>query len=570
MRSDLLLIKAAKKGKKHPKRTPSAAYFARVEAPMNGISVKMNKNLRICELKWESRFTDRFLGDPEKEIFSRQVRNVLYSNVLPTGVSAPQLIGWSDDLAATLGVLRPQEDVASIEILSGNRVHPEMKPYSSRYGGHQFGQWAGQLGDGRAITLGEIISPHFKRWELQLKGAGATPYSRRADGRAVLRSSLREFLCSEAMHFLNVPTTRALSLVVTGDLVVRDLFYDGNPRPEPGAIVCRVSPSFLRFGHFEILANQGEEVLLKDLAQFLVEFLNENQLASFELSDPDVYGKLLDEICRSTAVLVAHWMRVGFVHGVMNTDNMSVLGLTIDYGPYGWLEPYDPDWTPNTTDSQARRYRFGNQPGVAQWNLMRLCEAFFPLIRDEQRLYQSLKIYEDTFQQTHMEMMSQKLGLCSLEQKYLDELFQLLRMAETDYTLFFRALSDWKMDSTHFEKWIEWISPAFYKPESVGHDLRMRWAAWAKEYSQMLRFQGVPDLDRSLRIKAVNPKYVLRNYLAQNAIQQAENGDLSGIERLLRVLKTPYEDLPSESDLAEKRPDWARNAPGCSALSCSS
>ena len=265
-----------------------------------------NKNSKkFTDLPWESIFADSFPGDLETANFTRAVQNICYSGVKPTPVQNPKLIGWSERLASELGIRKPSaEDSASLSLLSGNQVHLKMKPYSARYGGHQFGHWAGQLGDGRAITLGEVVTPTSGRFEFQLKGAGPTPYSRRADGRAVLRSSIREFLCSEAMHFLDVPTTRALSLVETGDQVVRDLFYDGHPAPESGAIVCRVAPSFLRFGNFEILAAQQELVLLKNLTDFLIR----DYFPELNLSDPDVYGKLLDEVSRCTAVMIAHWM----------------------------------------------------------------------------------------------------------------------------------------------------------------------------------------------------------------------------------------------------------------------
>ncbi|MBG3852707.1 YdiU family protein, partial [Xanthomonas hortorum pv. carotae] len=230
-----------------------------------------------------------------------------------------------------------------------------MQPWAVNYGGHQFGHWAGQLGDGRAISLGEAIGVDGGRYELQLKGAGPTPYSRGADGRAVLRSSIREFLCSEAMHHLGVPTTRALSLVTTGDAVVRDMFYDGRPQREPGAIVCRVAPSFIRFGNFELPSARGDSALLRQWADFTIA----RDFPELKGAGENLYAAWFAQVCERTAVMVAHWMRVGFVHGVMNTDNMSILGLTIDYGPYGWVDDYDPDWTPNTTDAQGRRYRFG-------------------------------------------------------------------------------------------------------------------------------------------------------------------------------------------------------------------
>ena len=238
-------------------------------------------------------------------------------------------------------------------------------------GGHQFGHWAGQLGDGRAISLGEAVLADGQRRELQLKGAGPTPYSRSADGRAVLRSSIREFLCSEAMHHLGIPTTRALSLVGTGEGVVRDMFYDGHPEVEPGAIVCRVAPSFLRFGHFELPSQRGDTSLLQALADFCIA----RDFPHLRGRGEPLYADWFAEVCERTARLVAGWMRVGFVHGVLNTDNMSILGLAIDYGPYGWIDAYDPDWTPNTTDATGRRYRFGWQPRVANWNLGQLARA---------------------------------------------------------------------------------------------------------------------------------------------------------------------------------------------------
>ncbi len=289
----------------------------------------------------------------------RQVHGACYSRVDPTPVRAPKLLAWSREVADLLGLDETDlRDPRFAEVFGGNALLPGMVPYAACYGGHQFGNWAGQLGDGRAITLGETVNPQGQRWELQLKGAGPTPYSRRADGRAVLRSSIREFICSEAMHHLGVPTTRALSLVATGEPVIRDMFYDGNARPEPGAIVRRVAPSFIRFGNFEIFASRGEEPLLQQLIDFTID-RDFPELAEAEPDSVQRRLKWFEEVCRRSAVLIAHWMRVGFVHGVMNTDNMSILGLTIDYGPYGWIDNFDPDWTPNTTDAGGRRYRFG-------------------------------------------------------------------------------------------------------------------------------------------------------------------------------------------------------------------
>jgi uncharacterized protein YdiU (UPF0061 family) len=503
-------------------------------------------------------FVDAFPGDPEKQNFTRKVQKISYSEVRPTPVRDPKIVAWSERLGEALGFSKPDSnDLESLRILAGNLVLPSMKPYASRYGGHQFGNWAGQLGDGRAITLGETETP-AGRMEFQLKGAGPTPYSRRADGRAVLRSSIREFLCSEAMHFLGVPTTRALSLVATGEAVTRDFFYDGNPKDEPGAIVCRVSPSFIRFGNFEILTSHQEYDLLKQLTDHVIREFYPN------LS----YSEFLFEVARRTAVMAAHWMRVGFVHGVMNTDNMSVLGLTIDYGPYGWLEPYDLTWTPNTTDAEGRRYSYGNQPGIALWNLARFAESLGPLIQDQATLEKSLDVFRETYGRTYTRMMAEKLGLLTpkpQDQKWVAELFELMGESQTDFTLFFRALSNWNGESQLMPA----ILPTFYRAE-LSTEIFERWNHWIEQYSVRIKDEARPTRERITQMKSVNPKYVLRNYLAQNAIQAAEKGDYTLVERLLRVLEKPYDEQPSEEDLAAKRPAWAENSPGSSTLSCSS
>src|SRR6478672_9626857 len=298
-------------------------------------------------LRFDNRFVRELPGDGVAGPGVRQVEGALWSSVQPEPVPAPRLLAWSREMAGLLGFSEAEvQSPAFAEVFAGNRLLPAMQPYAGNYGGHQFGHWAGQLGDGRAITLGEVIARDGSRQELQLKGAGLTPYSRTADGRAVLRSSVREFLCSEAMHHLGVPTTRALCLVGTGDDVVRDMFYDGHPKAEPGAIVCRVAPSFIRFGHFELPYARGDVDLLRRLADFCIA----RDFPELDGEGEALYARWFDAVCERTAAMVAHWMRVGFVHGVMNTDNMSILGLTIDYGPYGWIDDFDPNWTPNTTD----------------------------------------------------------------------------------------------------------------------------------------------------------------------------------------------------------------------------
>jgi uncharacterized protein YdiU (UPF0061 family) len=500
-------------------------------------------------------FVAEMPADPVAANTRRQVPNASYTRVAPTPVAAPTLLAWSAALASDLGLARPSP--AAVEALAGNRVFPGMAPFAARYGGHQFGTWARQLGDGRAITLGEIVARDGSRQELQLKGAGPTPYSRTADGRAVLRSSLREYLCSEAMHRLGVPTTRALSLVGTGEQVIRDMFYDGNPEPEPGAVVCRVAPSFLRFGNFELHAALGEEELLKRLADFVVRHYYPG------LSYRDWYH----EVCRRTARLMSDWMRLGFVHGVMNTDNMSALGLTIDYGPYGWLEGYDPAWTPNTTDNETRRYCYGNQPQIGLWNLARLAEALLPLVPKED-LEAGLEAYGSTYQETFSAALAQKLGLSALDQEgdeaLLSELFGVLNAVETDFTLFFRGLSS--VAAGDEAQMVAPLRRAFYADPAPGHVARL--AAWLRQY--LARVGGLPAAQRARRMYSVNPKYVPRNYLAQQAIDAMAGGDASVLERLMKVLERPYDEQPEHDALAERRPEWARSKPGCSALSCSS
>jgi serine/tyrosine/threonine adenylyltransferase len=395
----------------------------------------------LNSLVFDNRFTRELPADPDTRNVTRQVKQACYTRVKPTQVAAPELIAYSPEVAAILGL--SQEAILSPEfaqVFGGNRLVEGMDPFAMCYGGHQFGSWAGQLGDGRAINLGEVRNSRNEHWTLQLKGAGVTPYSRHADGLAVLRSSVREFLCSEAMHHLGVPTTRALSLVLTGEMVVRDMFYDGNPEREPGAIVCRVSPSFTRFGNFEIFASRRDHQTLKQLLDFTIR----NDFPHLGAPTPETYAAFFHEVCRRTAEMVVHWMRVGFVHGVMNTDNMSILGLTIDYGPYGWLENYDPGWTPNTTDASGRRYCFGNQPQIAAWNLVQLANAILPVVEDVEALQQGIDLYSTEFQKRWQSMMAAKLGFVSWDgesdEALVSDLLSILELAETDMTIFYETL----------------------------------------------------------------------------------------------------------------------------------
>ncbi|HCK08385.1 MAG: hypothetical protein CME21_15765 [Gemmatimonadetes bacterium] len=524
-------------------------------------------------LNFDNKFTQELPADPETKNFRRQVTGACYSRVQPTPVAKPELIANSREMAQELGI--PQDYVecpAFAEVFSGNRLADGMDPYAMCYGGHQFGNWAAQLGDGRAINLGEVVNAEGRRWVLQLKGAGPTPYSRMADGLAVLRSSVREFLCSEAMHHLGVPTTRALSLVTTGENVVRDMFYDGHPKEELGAVVCRVSPSFIRFGNFQIFsARQEHEVLRK-----LVDYTIQTDFPQLGAPSKDTYLQWFDEVCRRTAKMIVHWMRVGFVHGVMNTDNMSILGLTIDYGPYGWLEDFDPNWTPNTTDAQGRRYRFGHQSQIAHWNLLQLGQAIYPLIEEVEPLQEIVNAYQTYFDAGSREMMAAKLGLAEYVRKTDDdlvsELHAVLQSAETDMTIFYRRLAKIKQSAepTDDSEAIAPLRDSYYVQEQLTPEVMSRVSIWLRNYRERIRSQDVSDEDRAAMMNSVNPKYVLRNYLAQVAIDKAEQGDPSMIGELLESLRRPYDEQPESETFAEKRPDWARTRPGCSMLSCSS
>lgn len=514
-------------------------------------------------LTFDNAFRRELPGDPETGNFTRPVSGALWSSVRPTPVRAPRLLALSPAVAAAIGFSAEDTDRARfVEVFAGNALIEGMQPIATNYGGHQFGHWAGQLGDGRAISLGEVIGSDGRRHELQLKGAGPTPYSRRADGRAVLRSSLREFLCSEAMHALGVPTTRALSLVASGDAVMRDILYAGDPKPEPGAIVCRVAPGFLRFGHFELPASRGEHALLRQLWNFMCA----RDFPEFEgAADRD--AQVFRAICERTGLLMAQWMRVGFVHGVMNTDNLSVLGLTIDYGPYGWMEDFDPAWTPNTTDAEGRRYAFGRQPQIAHWNLSCLAGALSSLFEDQEPLRDGLRAYAESFNRVHAGFNAGKLGLLDPQEgdtALSQRLYGLMHAAQLDFTLTFRALMD--IDAAAAD--VDLLGPVSYD-ETAFQTQRPALAAWLSDYAQRLAGEAAPAPRRE-RMAALNPLYVPRNWLAQQAIDAAEQGDLAPLHRLQAVLERPYEEQSDAEAYAQKRPDWARHRAGCSMLSCSS
>lgn len=525
----------------------------------------------LTNLEISNRLSQQLPADPNTENICRSVENAAYSWVTPTPTSQPSLINLNQELALQLGLSESDyKSVLFTKVMSGNALIEGMKPYALCYGGHQFGQWAGQLGDGRAINLAEIKTKQLGFQTLQLKGAGKTPYSRRADGLAVLRSSIREYLCSEAMFNLGIPTTRALSLCLTGNQVIRDKMYDGNAELERCAVVCRVSRSFLRFGSIQLPASRGDEQLVKQLVEYSINNDYPHLKPNHGEFDVETYLNWFRAVCDNTATMLVHWMRVGFVHGVMNTDNMSLIGETIDYGPYGWIDDFDLGWTSNTTDEGQKRYRFGGQFQVSQWNLFQLANAIFPLINEVEPLQAIMSDYAIKYQTKWQLMMCSKLGFVdyqgSTDIHIFEALEKLLAEVETDMSLFYRLLATYQDGINavrHFES-------SYYQPQQLTAAYINNLEAWLERYRVRLQFDRLTDTTRQRNMNRVNPKYVLRNYLAQQAIERAEQGDYSELELLKKILTTPYEEQPQYQQYAQKRPDWARNKIGCSMLSCSS
>ncbi len=510
-------------------------------------------------------------ADVTTDNFVREVNNACYSFVTPRLPTQPLLIHASIQTANLIGLTEGDLKTDTfLKLVSGAQIIQNSKPYAMCYAGHQFGNWAGQLGDGRAINLGEI-NYNKKKWALQLKGAGPTPYSRNADGLAVLRSSIREHLCSEAMFYLGVPTTRSLSLSLTGDNVLRDVLYNGNLAYEKGAVVCRVAQSFIRFGNFELLASKGD---IKNL-QLLANYTITHFYPTLKINSKQGYINLFKEITEQTKTMIIHWQRVGFVHGVMNTDNMSILGLTIDYGPYGWLEDYNPNWTPNTTDSKHNRYCFGNQLHISLWNLAKLANALYPLINDTEQLQAILTNYKTEAETDYLNMMRTKLGLdLKLENDVLliTELEKNLQLSEIDYTLFFRKLSNLKKETTDTtaEFITNLISSSSYLLNNNLTAVYAQWKKWFDNYVARLTAETRNDGERKQQMNLINPKYVLRNYMAQLAIEDGEKENYNLINELHLLLTSPYNEQPEFEKWFAKRPDWAKNKIGSSMLSCSS
>ena len=459
---------------------------------------------------------------------------------MPTPLPAPYFVAASAAAARLLGLdpacLAREDHVA---LFTGNRTAERSKPLAAVYSGHQFGVWAGQLGDGRAILLGELATPDGPQ-EVQLKGAGRTPYSRMGDGRAVLRSSIREFLCSEAMAALGIPTTRALMVTGSDQGVMRETV-------ETSAVVTRVAPSFVRFGSFEHWFYRDKPDELRGLADYVIaRFYPE--LA--EAANP--YQALLAEVTRRTARMIAQWQAVGFMHGVMNSDNMSILGLTLDYGPFGFMEAFDAQHICNHTDQQGR-YSYANQPQIGHWNCYALGQALLPLIGTVEDAQDALGVYQPEFARAMDALLHAKLGLESAQESdraLFDRMFALMQQNHVDFTQFFRRLGNFGADATLRDQFIE----------------REAYDAWAAEYAARLALEPRAAAERKAAMDRVNPKYVLRNYMAQLAIEKAQNKDFSEVARLLELLEHPFDEQPGMEHYAALPPDWASHLE----VSCSS
>ena len=468
------------------------------------------------------------------------------SAVAPSPLNNPVLVSGNALLAAELG-LNPEHmtDPAMLRLMAGDLTDTDLQPIALVYSGHQFGVWAGQLGDGRAMTLGELSVVDIKTgkpqlWDIQLKGAGATPYSRFADGRAVLRSSIREYLCSEAMHSLGIATTRALCLVNSDTSVYRE-------DVESAATVCRVARSHIRFGSFEHFHYRNQPDAVKAMADYVIA----RHFPQW-IEDDLRYANLITHTVTKTAKMIAQWQAEGFAHGVMNTDNMSILGDTIDYGPFGFLDAYDPEHICNHSDNRGR-YAFKNQPSVGLWNLNALATSLTSLIGNEE-LIDALKQYEPEYLRQYRNIMAQKLGLQEYQaedEPLINQLMELLQTNNVDYTLFFRYLGAFTSSNPA-------IRDMFVDRESFD--------TWAVQYSARLAQQDLSDSQRQQNMNEINPKYVLRNYMAQAAIEAAQQGDYSEVNLLLEVLQSPCEEHPKAQKYAGLPPDWAEKL----SVSCSS
>ncbi|NXG07277.1 SELO protein, partial [Sakesphorus luctuosus] len=574
--------------------------------------------------------------DAEEGGGPRAVPGACFARVRPSPLHNPQLVAMSLPALALLGLEPPEADPAAAEAeaalyFSGNRVPAGAEPAAHCYCGHQFGSFAGQLGDGAAMYLGEVLGPRGERWEIQLKGAGITPFSRQADGRKVLRSSIREFLCSEAMFHLGIPTTRAGTCVTSDSKVVRDIFYDGNPKNERCTVVLRIASTFIRFGSFEIFkppdeytGRKGPSVNRNDIRIQMLDYVISTFYPEIQeaYSDNSVQrnAAFFKEITKRTARLVAEWQCVGFCHGVLNTDNMSIVGLTIDYGPFGFMDRYDPEHVCNGSDNMGR-YAYNKQPEICKWNLGKLAEALVPELPLEISELILEEEYDAEFEKHYLQKMRKKLGLIQLEleedSKLVSELLETMHLTGGDFTNIFYLLSSFSVDtdSSKFEDFLEELTSqcasveelkVAFKPQMDPRQLSMmlmlaqsnpqlfaligtkaninkeleridqfsklqqltaadllsrnkkHWKEWLEKYRVRLQkeIESVGDADawNTDRVKVMNsnnPKYILRNYIAQNAIEAAENGDFSEVRNVLKLLEHPFQEAEDFREVKE-------------------
>jgi uncharacterized protein YdiU (UPF0061 family) len=493
----------------------------------------MAKLLRLEDLRFENTYA--------------ALPDAFYARLSPTCFSeSPYLVSANAEAAALID-LSPEEFTRKefVEYFSGARLLPGADPIAMLYSGHQFGVYVSRLGDGRAILLGEVRNHAGEKWDLHLKGAGQTPFSRDGDGRAVLRSTIREYLCSEAVHGLGIPTTRALCIIASEEKVRRETI-------ETGAMLVRLAPTHVRFGSFEVFYYRRQYEHLACLADYVIE-----QHFPHLIGAKDRTVQFFAEVVTRTAEMIAHWQAFGFAHGVMNTDNMSILGLTLDYGPFGFMDDYDPGFICNHSDHHGR-YAFNQQPYIGLWNLSCLAQALLPLAPQED-LKAALDTYESTINARYTDLMCRKIGLRQHRPDdgvLITDLLNLLQANRVDYTNFFRALSEFQT-----------------LPADVNTSLRDFFVdrdafdAWAVRYRERLHAENSEDSERKSRMSRTNPKYVLRNYLAQNAVGLAiEKKDYSEIDRLLTLLRDPYAERPELEKYAASPPNWGKHI----IVSCSS
>jgi uncharacterized protein YdiU (UPF0061 family) len=528
----------------------------------------------LNSLKWEKTFVDQLPGDVVTDNYVRQVKGACYSFTKPQIFPSPSIVIMSMSVCQLLNMspsIISSPDFLSL--FSGQRQVDDINSWSCCYAGHQFGSWAGQLGDGRAITIGELRNEDGRLFDIQLKGSGRTPYSRHADGKAVLRSCIREFLASEAMHHLGIPTTRAMGVFLTGEKVVRDILYDGNPAPEPGSMMVRVSESLVRFGSFELLSWQKKPELIIQLLDYVIQ---RNFKHLNELKGPEKYLEWFKIVTRSTAQLVAKWQGVGFVHGVMNTDNMSVLGETIDYGPFGFLEEMESGWTPNTTDNDTKRYTYENQPDVALWNLAMLGNALLPVVESTDKIRDILKQFKEIYDASHTEIFKRKLGFYKIGndecRPLVKDLMSLIESSKMDMTIFFRKFADFdifEFEEGQLDPFVKSISDSVYDLGNLASNFN-GWSRFLMAYKSALVHEASDFGSRRAIMSSVNPKYILRNWQLQECVIEAEQGRYEMLRDMEEFIQTPFSEQPHFEKYFKKRPDWAKRLPGYSMLSCSS